>query len=264
MIDYNLVIICFTIIVIGVPFLLVISKSKSFELNGDLQKKNISLKTSESVRFDDINNIQIPKAIKNLNPYNSNSILNHYKGFVPCDEISRLEVYKEFARIISEQNLFILCEIVLFLSKNNITSLKENQYNKYVEEKILYFCSIYDESFSKSCNSFINSMTIKNILGVYYYIFVDILRNFYKTVLAEHKNAELDRKNYFNHIAELKNTNHSINIKEVISNLYFMFCANNYNDSKFLVKTMLEYNVLLLGIFHDKLKQAIKEYYSKD
>lgn len=264
MVDYNLIIICFTIVVIGVPFLLVISKSKSFELKGDLHKKNLSLKTSESVRFDDINNIQIPKAIKNLNPYDGNNILNHYKGFVPSDEISRLEVYKEFTRIIREQNLFILCEIVLFLSKNNITSLKESQYNKYVEEKILYFCSMYDESFNKSCNSFINSMTIKNVLGVYYYIFVDILRNFYKTVLAEHKNGELDRNNYFKHIVELRNTNHSVSVKEIINTLYIMFCDSNYTDAKFLVKTVLEYNNLLVGIFHDKLKQAIKEYYNKD
>ncbi len=43
MIDYNLVIICFTIVVIGVPFLLVISKSKSFELKGGFTKKKTFL-----------------------------------------------------------------------------------------------------------------------------------------------------------------------------------------------------------------------------
>lgn len=262
MIDYNLLIVCSTIVVIGVLLLLIVLKSKSFEMRGDLQKKQLSLKTSETVRFDDVSTINIPKKINHLNSYNQEGIVNYYKSFAPSSEIARLEVYQEFTRIISERNLYILSEIVLFLSKNNITSLKENEYNRYIEEKILYFCSIYDNAFSQSSNSFIRSLQIKVMLGVYYYIFADSLRNFYKTVLAEHKNAELDRNAYFRELIELKNNNHNVSLKEIIYTLYKMFYDNTYSDGKLLIKVMIEYNNLLLGIFHDKLKQGIKEYYN--
>lgn len=262
--DYNIPIICLTIIIITTFIFILIKNSKSFQLEGDLQKKKISVKANDIVNYSELPTINLKTKINDIDSYNEEQIINYYKSFKPSNEVATLEVYKEYTRIVNECNLRILPEIALFLYKNNITHLKDNEYIKYVEEKISYFCSIYDDAFSKSFNNFIHSLKLKEVLGVYYYTFDYCIRNFYLLILAEHKSNESDRKNYFKELSDLKKNKQLINSKQVIETLYKMMYDNIYKDNQLLMKIIIDYNNLLLGIFHDKVKNSLNIYNNKD
>ena len=243
MYDINVIIICSTIIVITFFLYMIFKHKQGGHIEFDTKTGKLLLKTLN----EDNKDKEEPKLddIKDKKVFNKN------------DFITKLKIYQDFAYSINNATLKVFSDCILFLVKNNITKKSQFEYSQYTTGKIKLFTNYFDDSFKKSVNKYLRTVTIKRILGIYNHISLTEFKNFYQNVYNNH--LELDKKNKEN-LEYLIKEEETESVKLVLLQESII---NNYNeiihsDTQLLCEVLDNFNNILLNMFYDKLKSIIE------
>lgn len=191
---------------------------------------------------------------------NANSeMIEKYKNFKPNECVKKLEIYKDFSKIISDCTLIIYSDIISWIFKNGITSMSDNDYNNYVKEKIKYFRKTYNGGFESSENEFLKNLNLKNILGMYAIILTNDIKQFYNNIYDSHKDFIEEKQKSIKQIKEQADNDVELKLNMLTESVNNYYNQMMYSDSQLLKDCLENFNNVLLGTFHDKLVDFLKE-----
>jgi hypothetical protein len=242
--DYTIIGICITAIIITFFIYMIIKDKKGGHLELDTKLGKLLLKTMNDQNANNNSNEIKEEAINDKKEFNKN------------DYITELKIYKEYTYIINSASLKVFSDCIIFLVKNNITKKSQIEYNNYATEKIKLFTSYYNEAFANSPNQYLKKINIRKVLGYYSNLTLSEFKTFYSNVYNNH--LELDRKNKENiEIIKEKSTDEDLQLvllKEAILNSYNEII---YSDTQLLQESLNNFNNVLLNLFYEKLEEII-------
>ena len=243
--DYTIIGICITAIIITFFIYMIIKDKKGGHLELDTKLGKILLKTMNEHNHNNNNSNEIKEEdIKDKKEFNKN------------DYITELKIYKEYTYTINSASLKVFSDCIIFLVKNNITKKSQIEYNNYAQEKIKIFTNYYNEAFANSPNQYLKKINIRKVLGYYSNLTLSEFKTFYSNVYNNH--LELDRKNKENiEIIKEKSADEDLQLvllKEAILNSYNEII---YSDTQLLQESLNNFNNVLLNLFYEKLEEII-------
>lgn len=245
--EINTIVICFTVITVAFfAYMILKDKNARGKIEYDTKTgKLLMQKLSQNVETANINA--------------NSEMIAKYKDFKPSECVKKLEIYRDFSKIISDCTLLIYADIISWIFKNGITSMSDSDYNNYVKEKILYFRKTYNEGFKSSENEFLKNLKLKNILGMYAVILANDIRQFYANIYDSHKDFIENKKENIKKIKEQANSDIEVKLNSLTESVNDYYNNMMYNDSQLLKDCLENFNNVLLGTFHDKLLDFLKE-----
>lgn len=195
---------------------------------------------------------------KILNNEHKNKTIEEYKEIENSDSyIKEFKIYKEFTILINLAQNLIIKDLSIFLRHNNITDMDNTAYSQYIQNKITLIASIYNNQFQSSKNSFINTITVENLLGNLRAIIRQNIKDFFNNVYSTHKKLNDKRIEYIRKIKEETNDSGKL-LAELYSLMYKDLNECLDKDTQDLYILVNEIDSVLIGLFHDLIVEYIR------
>lgn len=199
--------------------------------------------------------LQLKKILNNNQ--NKEKSIEEYKEIENSDSyIKEFKIYKEFTILINLAQNLIIKDLSIFLRHNNITDMDMSAYSQYIQNKIALIASIYNNQFQSSKNSFINTLTVVNLLGNLRPIVRQNIKDFFNNVYNTHKNLNDKRIEYIKRIKEKTDDSGQL-LAELYSLMYKDLNECLDRDTQDLYLLVNEIDSVLIGLFHDLIVEYI-------
>lgn len=134
----------------------------------------------------------------------------------------KLATLKEFNIILIKGGIITVENVVLMIHRNNIKELSQNDFNKYVNDKIEVIREYFNKEFAKSTNKTIRNITFQMLVEEQYIYLRSLVRTFFSGLYEAHKEGLLDRDKQFEQ--DMVSTLYLINeILEYLNNSFYNY-----------------------------------------